>query len=160
MLFKLATTLTRTSSNLPRSLPPPHTHTDHIQTSHTHIPHHRPQLPTAHPHCQWIYTYSLSGRYLQVLIRVNGSSCGVTDMVEAGTRPWFPLGPQRLLGYTVGGTVAAVGPGASNAGRWNAPSPRFLLFLLFLSARRLSLLSPHVPLPLACRAFFPCRAAT
>jgi NADPH:quinone reductase-like Zn-dependent oxidoreductase len=44
-----------------------------------------------------------------VLIRVNSSSCGVTDVVEAGPRPWFPLGPERLLGYNVGGVVASVG---------------------------------------------------
>jgi NADPH:quinone reductase-like Zn-dependent oxidoreductase len=49
----------------------------------------------------------------EVLLRVNASSCGVTDMVEAGPHPWFPLGPQRLLGYNVAGTVAAVGPGVT-----------------------------------------------
>ena len=30
-------------------------------------------------------------------------------MVEAGPHPWFPLGPERLLGYNVGGVVASVG---------------------------------------------------
>lgn len=45
----------------------------------------------------------------EVLIRVNGSSCGVTDVVEASPHPWFPLGPARLLGYNVGGMVASVG---------------------------------------------------
>ena len=49
----------------------------------------------------------------EVLIRANGSSCGVTDVVEAGLHPWFPLGPQRLLGYAVAGTVAATGPGVA-----------------------------------------------
>ena len=28
----------------------------------------------------------------EVLIKVSGSSCGVTDVVEAGPHPWFPLG--------------------------------------------------------------------
>lgn len=46
-----------------------------------------------------------------MLIRVNGSSCGVTDTVEAGPHPWFPLGPERLLGYNVGGVVASVSAG-------------------------------------------------
>ena len=53
----------------------------------------------------------------EVLIRVTGSSCGVTDVVEAGPHPWLPLGPRRLLGYNVAGTVAAIGTEAEAAGR-------------------------------------------
>lgn len=49
----------------------------------------------------------------EVLLRVNGSSCGVTDVHEAGQHPWSPLGPQRILGYNVAGTVAAVGTGVT-----------------------------------------------
>eukprot|EP01052_Picozoa_sp_SAG31_P015228 SAG31_NODE_974_length_10627_cov_11.246201_1_plen_238_part_00 len=48
---------------------------------------------------------------------MNSSSCGVTDVVESSARPWFPLGPHRLLGYTVAGTVAAVGEAAAAAAR-------------------------------------------